>query len=101
MVVALFPFEFHGLGYQVLANFVVDIGLVGLAELVTPFHTVHLAVFDEMSACLVEAERDAAGDTLLAEMSAAGGGTSRRPASTHLQEKAADLGMRYVPWQNV
>ena len=34
-------------------------------------------------------------------MSAAGGGTSRRPASTHLQEKAADLGLRYVTWQNV
>ncbi len=29
-------------------------------------------------------------------MSAAGGGTSRRPASTHLQEKAADLGLRKV-----
>ena len=67
MVIAVFPFEFHSLWNKVLAYLVVDIGLVGLAELVAALHAVYLAVFDEMGACLVEAERDAAFDTLLTE----------------------------------
>lgn len=33
MIVAIFPLEFHGVGDEVPANLVVDIGFVGLAEL--------------------------------------------------------------------
>ena len=67
MIIAVGPFEFHRLGNKVFAYLIVDICLVGLAELVAALHAVHLAVFDEMGARLVEAERDVAFDTLLAE----------------------------------
>ena len=67
MIIAAVPLEFDGFGDKVPANLVVYVCLVGLAELVASSHIVHLAVFDETGARLMEAERDIFGDTLLAE----------------------------------
>ena len=49
MIILLPPLELHRFGNEVLADFVIDVGLVGLAELVATGHTVHLAVLDEMA----------------------------------------------------
>ena len=67
MIVGVLPFVADGFGYEVFAYLVVDVGFMGLAELVAPSHIVHLAVFDETGARLVEAEWDVLRDTLLAE----------------------------------
>ena len=67
MIVAVFPVEFHRLGHEVLADLVVDVGLMGLAELVTSSHIVPLPVLDEVGTGLMESERDAMGDTLCSE----------------------------------
>lgn len=67
MVVGIFPLEPHRFGHQIAAYLVVDVGFVGLAELVAAAHTVHLAILDEMGARLVEAEWDAFRHALLAE----------------------------------
>ena len=58
MIIVLFPFKFHVFGPKVFANLIVDIGFVGLTELVAPLNAVHLAFLDEMSARLVEPERN-------------------------------------------
>lgn len=67
MIVAVFPGEFHGLGYEVVADFVVDVGFVGLAELVAAGDAVQFSVFDEAGTGLVEAEGDVFGDALFPE----------------------------------
>ena len=66
MIITALPLVSHGFRDKVSANLVVNVRLVGLAELVAPPHIEQLAVFDEMGARLVEAERDVASDTLLA-----------------------------------
>ena len=67
MIIALVPFEFHGFGHKVFADFMVDVGFVSLAELVTTANAVHPSVLDEVCARLVEAERNVFRDALLAE----------------------------------
>ena len=58
VIVVVSPFKLHGFWHHIFAYFVVDISLVGLAELVATPHAVHLAVLDKMRARLVEAERN-------------------------------------------
>ena len=67
VIVTVFPFVSHGLGRKVLADFVVDVGFVGLAELVAAADLVRFPVLDEMGAGLVEAEGDAACNALFAD----------------------------------
>ena len=67
VIVGVLPFVADGFGHEIFAYLVVDVGFMSLAELVAPSHIVHLAVFDETGARLVEAERDSFCDTLLAE----------------------------------
>ena len=65
MIILLPPLELHRFGNEILANFVIDVGLVSLAELITTGHAVHLAVLDEMGSCLVETECNVLGYALL------------------------------------
>ena len=67
MIITDFPFKFHCFRHQIFAYLVVDIGFVGLTELVAAAHTVHLAVLDEVGTRLVKAEEDAVSDALLTE----------------------------------
>ena len=67
MIITVFPFKFYGFRNKVFANFVVDISLVSLTELVAAAHAIQLPVFDEMGTGLVEAKWDIFGDALLAE----------------------------------
>ena len=67
MIIAVFPFKSNLLRDKVIANLVVDVGLVRLAELVTTGDAVEAAVLDEKGAGLVETEGDVAGYALLAE----------------------------------
>ena len=65
VIVAVFPLESYLFWHQVFANLVVNIGFVGLAELVTTPHTIFFSIFDEMRSRLVETEWDIFGNTLL------------------------------------
>ena len=67
MIITLFPLESHCFGYHVFPDLVVDIGFVGLAELVAARHTEHFPVFDEMGSSLVEAEGHAFCDALFSD----------------------------------
>ena len=67
MIITALPLVFHGFRDKVPADLVVDVCLVGLAELVAPSHIEQSAVFDEMGARLMEAERDILRDALLAD----------------------------------
>ena len=67
MIITALPLVFHGFRDKVPAYLVVDVCLVGLAELVAPPHIEQLTVFDEMGARLMEAERDILRDTLLSD----------------------------------
>ena len=58
MIIAVFPFEFYLLRDKVMANLVVDVSLVGLAELVASGDSEHFSVLDEMGTCLVKAKRN-------------------------------------------
>ena len=58
MIVAVFPFEFYLLRDKVMANLVVDVGLVGLTELVASWNAEHFSVLDEMGTCLVKTKRN-------------------------------------------
>ena len=64
VIIAVLPFELDGLGNEVLANLVVDVGLVCLTELEAPWHTVHLSILDEACSCLVETKSDVFGYAL-------------------------------------
>ena len=67
MIILLPPLELHRFGNEVLADFVIDVGLVGLAELVATRHAVPLAVLDEMGTGLMETESNILGNALLAK----------------------------------
>lgn len=67
-VVVIAPLPSGGLGGIETAYAVVDVGLVGLAELEGTAHIVHPAVLDKTGAGLVETERDVLFDTLAAEV---------------------------------
>lgn len=67
-VVVIAPLPSGGLGGIETAYAVVDVGLVGLAELEGTAHVVHLTVLDKTGAGLVESERNALFDTLSAEV---------------------------------
>ena len=56
VIIIVLPLGLDGFGHHILADFVVDIGLVSLAQLVTARNAVHTAVFDEPRARLVKAE---------------------------------------------
>ena len=53
VIIAIFPLKLNRFGNHIFADFVVDVGFVGLAELVAAAHTVHVAVLDEIGARLV------------------------------------------------
>ena len=67
-VVVIAPLPSGGLGGIETAYAVVDVGLVGLAELEGTAHIVHPAVLDKTGSGLVETERDVLFDTLAAEV---------------------------------
>ena len=67
-VVVIAPLPAGGFGGIETAYAVVDVGLVGLAELEGTAHIVHLTVLDKTGAGLVETERDVLFDTLAAEV---------------------------------
>ena len=67
-VVVIAPLPSGGLGGIETAYAVIDVGLVGLAQLVGTAHVVHLTVLDKACTGLVETERDALFDTLAAEV---------------------------------
>ena len=67
MIITVFPFKFHGFRHQIFAYLVVDVGFVGLAELVAAVHTLRAAVLDEVGPRLVEAERDTLRHALFAQ----------------------------------
>ena len=58
MIIAVFPFESNLLRDKIMANFVVDVGLVGLTELVASGDMEHSSVLDEMGTCLVKTKRN-------------------------------------------
>ena len=58
MIIAIFPFESNLLRDKIIANLVVDVGLVGLTELVASEDTEHFPVLDEMGTYLVKAKRN-------------------------------------------
>ena len=68
MIIAVFPFEFYFLRDKVMANLVVDVSLVGLAELVASWNAEHFSVFDEMSTCLMKTKRNVFGNALLPDV---------------------------------
>ena len=56
VIIAVFPLVFHCLGHKVLADFVVDVGFVGLAELIASWHMKHFPVLDKSGTRLVKTE---------------------------------------------
>lgn len=61
------PLELDRFGHEELAYPIVDVGFVGLAELVAALHAVESAILDELSPRLVKAEGDVALHALLSE----------------------------------
>ena len=68
MIVCVAPLEPYFLRHHIIANPVVDVGLVRLAELVAPRHAEHFAVLDEVGSGLMETERNVGVDALLPEV---------------------------------
>ena len=68
VIVIVAPFELDGFGHHILANLVIDIGLVGLAELVAARNAVHSAVFDETRTSLMKAESHIVGYALFPDV---------------------------------
>ena len=58
MIIAVFPFKSNLLWDKIIANLVVDVGFVGLTELVASRDAEHFPVLDEMGTCLVKAKRN-------------------------------------------
>ena len=97
MIILLPPLELHRFGNEVLADFVIDVGLVGLAELVATGHTVPLAILDEMGTGLVETESNVLGDTLLPKgkdpvVVARSGIHARLAANRHFVDRLVQIG---------
>ena len=67
MIIAVLPLEADFFGDQITGNLVVDVGFVGLAQLVAAGNAVEVAVLQEVGAGLVEAEGHIGRDALLTE----------------------------------
>ena len=67
MIITLFPFKLNGLGHEVAADLVVDVGFVRLTELIASRYPEHLPVLDETGTCLMEAEGNILGHALLSK----------------------------------
>ena len=67
VIIAVFPFELHRRGHKVFAYLVVNVCLMGLTQLIAPWHIKHLSILDEMGTRLMKAKGDIFGDTLLAK----------------------------------
>ncbi len=68
MIILLLPLKFYRFGDHIFADFVVDVGFVGLAELVTTADAVHLAVFDKTRTRLMKTEGNIASHALRAHI---------------------------------
>ena len=65
MIILLLPLKFYRFGDHIFADFVVDVGFVGLAELVAAGNAVGFAVFDKIRTSLMKPKRYATLHALL------------------------------------